>query len=89
MPGQGGAEAVLIDDIEKRSLTMSWEEKDNPYFACILDESFSLHESRVSFEPMNGRFDTLEEAFKNGTARMVEPGETDSWKISIDIGGEE
>jgi hypothetical protein len=87
LPGREGNCAALINHAESRSLSLSWDERENPYFACVIDEGLSHTEARVSFEPMNGRFDTLESAFQNGTARWVDPGEKRHWSLHIEVRG--
>ena len=85
-PGQGGSFAAIASEKNGRFLRLSWNEKENPFFSCIIDEGHSHDEARVSFEPMNGMFDTLEAAYRNGSAKYVDPGERQAWKLTLEIG---
>lgn len=68
-------------------LRMGWASGELPYFGLWVDEGALSHTSVVAPEPMTGYYDSLDVAWRNGRVSTIAPGLTQSWTLTIQVGG--
>ena len=68
-------------------LRMGWASGELPYFGLWVDEGALSHTSVGRAEPMTGYYDSLDVAWRNGQVSTIAPGLTQSWTLTIQVGG--
>lgn len=70
---------------DRSAVTISWTEDTMPFLAVWVSEDGVKGLHHIAPEPSVSSFDTLEQAYKTKQARMIPPGKSESWTISIAI----
>jgi hypothetical protein len=78
--------AGLIRQPAQDWLRFDWDPNLVPYLGVWVDEGAISQEAVAALEPMTGFYDSLALAWKNNQVAMIEPGETESWTLSVRLG---
>ncbi|WP_138754688.1 hypothetical protein [Paenibacillus sinopodophylli] len=78
--------STLREQISGNYLKISWAVEKAPYLGIWIDEGMFNDRSVCALEPGIGYYDSLNTAVQNGTARTLEPYETYSWDLDIELG---
>jgi galactose mutarotase-like enzyme len=78
--------AGLIRQPVKNWLRLDWDPYLVPYLGVWIDEGLLSHESVGALEPMTGFYDSLAVAWDKKQVAMIEPGEINSWTLSVRLG---
>lgn len=79
----------LVRHPERDWLQMEWDSEKIPYLSVWVDEGVLNPLSVVALEPTTGYYDSLAVAWKNKQVTMIEPGETQSWTLTVRLGTRE
>jgi galactose mutarotase-like enzyme len=78
--------AGLVRQPAKNWLRLEWDPDLVPYLGVWVDEGLLNHESVVALEPITGFYDSLAVAWEKKRVTMIEPGEINSWTLSVRLG---
>lgn len=67
-------------------LRMEWDSAQLPYFGLWMEEGVFNSESVAAPEPMTGYYDSLETAWQNRAVSQVDPGESKTWTLTVQLG---
>ena len=85
----------IIDNLKKgeailrykngTGIKLSWCAEKMPYMAVWCSENGVKDLNHLAPEPAVSQFDTLQEAYKAGEAKMIPAGETEKWQIKLTL----
>ncbi len=78
--------AGLIRQPAKDWLRLDWDSNLVPYLGVWVDEGAINHEAVVALEPITGFYDSLAIAWEKKLISMIEPGQINSWTLSVRLG---
>lgn len=76
----------LVGALSGDWLRMSTDPKKVPYLGIWIDEGMGNDRNAIALEPSIGYYDRLDRAIGNGTAPVIEPGQTIEWSLSVSLG---
>ncbi len=67
------------------SLHMRWQSTELPYLGIWVDEGAFNPKPAAALEPSNGFYDNLAVAVQNRRALLLQPGESQSWSLCVQL----